>query len=163
MVSQQAPGSASTNPRRIYCGIVFDEYTPQIENQILRDCLLLQKVADKQKYDELVIVCESARPEAVLRGLGIRRVPLNKLAGSWLVYKTGEYWPEVPGEPKLIYERDMQQKKTKSNLFDLSDDANIGYYLPPQGRLSPDTISLLRPAPNGYIPADPALLMLWSS
>ena len=82
----------------------------------------------------------------------------------WIVYKTEEQWPVEPEWATTVVQRDMWVKpKDPLILREVDGDEANGYYLPPQGRLSPDTISLERPAPNGYIPLDYAAIMVWSA
>jgi hypothetical protein len=124
--------------------------------------MALQAVA-RGRYDELVIVCDSDRADAVLKSIGLRRSNLPSAAKSWILYKTKEEYPEEPEWCTTVTHRDLWQPRKAQNLTVVDDDQNNGYYLPPQGRIAPDTISLLRPAPNGYVPTDPALVMIWSS
>jgi hypothetical protein len=147
---------------RIYYGLKWDDYTPAVEGQILRDCMALQAVA-QGRIDELVIVCDSDKADGVLKALGLRRLNLPQKARSWVLYKTKEEYPEEPEWCRTVIHRDLWQPRKPDNLTVLDDEHTNGYYLPPQGRLAPDTISLLRPAPNGYIPTDPALVMIWSN
>jgi hypothetical protein len=148
--------------RRKYFGVIFDDYTPQVECQLLRDCLVLLEVARKSRYDEVVIVCDNDKPDKLLDSLGMRRVPTKTLTKEWLIYKTKPDWPEDPDDSRLVVQRDLYVKIKKIDLKVLKDTQTDGYYLPPQGRISPDTISLLRPAPNGYQPVDPALILIWT-
>ena len=84
-----------------YFGVVFDAYTPQVEAQMLRDTLALQRVSQNLNR-ELVIVCESDKPDRMLSGLGCRRVPSPDLTKSWIMYKTGEQWMEEPEDSEVI-------------------------------------------------------------
>lgn len=152
---------SKTEVRRFYYGLKWDTYSPAVEGQILRDCMALQAVAS-HKYDELVIVCDSDKADPVLKSIGLRRTNLPQRAKSWILYKTGEEYPEEPEWCNTVTHRDLWQEPKASNLQVNDDDEANGYYLPPQGRLAPDTISLLRPAPNGYVPTDPALIMIWT-
>jgi hypothetical protein len=76
-VSLQPQSSA----RRQYFGVVFDAYTPQVESQMMRDVMALQRVAQNSKR-ELVIVCDSDRPDRMLSGIGCRRVPTGLDGGA---------------------------------------------------------------------------------
>ncbi len=147
--------------KRLYFGLLFDDYTPQVEAQILRDCLAIQSMS-YGKYDELVMVCDNPRVDAVLGGLGLRSVPTKSLTKRWFIYKTKRDWPQEPEGSTLVIQRDLYQPVKEQILTVLDDQHTNGYYLPPQGRLKPDTISLLRPAPNGYVPLDPSLILLWT-
>lgn len=159
-VSNDKP--VTQQPKRKYFGAIFDEYTPQVEGQLLRDCIVLMEVARKQRYDEVVLVCESDKPDQMLSALGMRRVVISTLANEWLIYRTKEDWPVAPEHATFEVQRDLYVAKKDVKLTVLDEAQSDGYYLPPQGRLCPDSISLTRPAPNGYIPADPALILIWT-
>lgn len=153
---QLSPGA-----KRQYVGLIWDEYTPQVEGQLTRDLLALLDTA-RGLVDEVVVVVDDHRCTRLLDGLGIRSVPTQKLAKMWIVYKTKQEWPEAPDWVDEVVERDLYQAVKPGNMRVPDDSANNGFYLPPQGRLSPDTISLDRPAPNGYVPTDSAALLIWT-
>ena len=145
---------------RVYVGLLFEDYTPSVEGQILRDCLALQQALAPN--EELVLVCESNKPDAVLNSLGLRRVPTVQIASIWIIYRTKEQWLAPPENCTTEIKRDLYvQIKNSKILREVDEQESTGYYLPPQGRLSPDTLSLERPAPNGYIPIDPSIFMIW--
>lgn len=150
-----------TSPKRKYFGALFEEYTPQVEAQLLRDCIVLMDVARKERYDEVVLVCESDKPDSLLAAIGMRRVMIPTLTTEWLVYRTKQDWPTAPEGTTLEVQRDLYVGVKGPNMM-VPDASSDGYYLPPQGRICPDTISLDRPAPNGFIPIDPALALIWT-
>ena len=117
--------------RRQYFGVIFDDYTPAVEGQLLRDCLALQRVA-QNKNTELVIVCESDKPDRLLNGLGIRRVPTPSLTKSWVMYKTKESWMPEPEDADVVVPRDLYQPVKKNKLRVLDEQHSNGYYLPPE-------------------------------
>lgn len=161
-IPYQVEDDSKVDPEIKYVGVLFDEYTPAVEAQILRDCLALLDVG-RTKVNEVVICCNNDRIGAVLSGLGMRHIPTLELAKLWLVYKTGEYFPQAPDWSEETIERDLWIKPSKNKLQVLDDLHTNGFYLPPQGRLCPDSISLERPAPNGYVPVDNALFLIWGS
>ena len=114
-----------------YFGVVFDAYTPQVEAQMLRDTLALQRVSQNLNR-ELVIVCESDKPDRMLSGLGCRRVPSPDLTKSWIMYKTGEQWMEEPEDSEVIVPRDLYQPVRKGKLRVLDEAHTNGFYLPPR-------------------------------
>jgi len=148
-------------PKVRHMGVLYDEYTPAVEGQLLRDCLVLQEVA-RHKYNEIVIVCADQGPDRMLAALGLTRLSDPSLAKDWICYKTKIDWPEEPENTRTLIQRDLYQPVQDRNMVVMDDQRNNGYYLPPQGRLSPDTLSLLRPAPNGYVPVSPFLIAIWS-
>lgn len=151
-------GTAASH--RVYVGVKFDEYTPGVEGQLMRDCMQLQRTAGPD--EEVVIVCDSDKVDRTIEALGLRRIPTAKLAKLWILYKTQEFYPEAPSWATTEIQRDMWVRQKDPNILrQVNEEEANGYYLPPQGRLSPDTLSLERPAPNGYIPVDPSLIMVW--
>jgi len=140
--------------------MIFDEYTPQVEAQILRDCQALLSAAGRD--EEIVIVCESDKPTRVLDAIGMRMIPTLPLPKTWILYKTQEYWPTEPEWATTVIQRDLWQSVKEQKLLQVDEKDSNGYYLPPQGRLSPDTLSLERPAPNGYVPVDPSMIAIWN-
>lgn len=146
-----------------YIGCIFDSYTPQVEGQLTRDIIALTGLAAKRHADEeIVIVCDSDKPDRLLDALNVRRVPTAQLARTWLVYRTNEDWPEVPEFARTVIQRDLFVKVRRNTMRINGPAQSEGYYLPPQGRPRPDKIGMVRPAPNGYVPVDPALILLWS-
>lgn len=155
------PNQPSGNPRsRVYVGILFDQWTPQVEAQMLKDVQQCRTVADSG--EEVVVCCTSDKPDPMLRQLDTRRVPTIQMATFWIVYRTKEDWPASPDWCTTEVHRDLYVPLKRSPLMHPDENNSNGYYLPPQGRLSPDTLSLDRPAPNGYISVDPSLIMIWS-
>lgn len=146
--------------RRVYIGLAFDEYTPAVEAQILRDCQAMLSIADAN--EEVVVACESDKPDRTIEALGMRRVPTIQMAKVWILYRTGENFPETPDWATTEIHRDLYVAKKNPNILrEVDEEESTGYYLPPQGRLSPDTLSLERPAPNGYVPTDTNLFFIW--
>jgi hypothetical protein len=147
-------------PRVVYMGVQYTKYTPAVEGQMLRDCLRMMAHA-RHRYSEVVIVGLDSQPERMLSGLGLTLLQKPELAKDWIAYRTEEDWPEEQPNTRTLIQRDLFVPTADPKMMVMDDLKNKGYYLPPQGRLSPDTISLLRPAPNGYVPVDPSLLMIW--
>jgi len=135
-------------PRIAYMGVQYSDYTPAVEGQMLRDCLTLMAHA-RNRYSELVIVGFDSQPQRMLSGLGLTLLTKPELAKDWITYRTREDWPEEPENTRTLVQRDLFVPTADPKMMVMDDLKNKGYYLPPQGRLSPDTISLLRPAPNG--------------
>lgn len=118
------------NGRRQYFGVVFDAYTPQVESQMMRDVMALQRVAQNSRR-ELVLVCESDRPDRMLAAIGCRRVPTVELTRSWIMYKTKENWMEEPENSDVVVPRDLYQPVRRGKLRVLDESHSNGYYLPP--------------------------------
>lgn len=146
-----------------FFGVLYDEYTPAVEGQLLRDCLIMMNVA-RHKFKDLIVVCSDPAPDRMLNALGLVRDADMSRTKDWISYRTKEEWPKEPEGARNIIQRDLYNPPKKNNLSVLDERESNGYYLPPQGRLSPDTISLLRPSPNGYayMPVEPMYLMMWT-
>jgi hypothetical protein len=144
-----------------FMGVLYDEYIPSVESQMLRDCLIMMNVA-RHKYRNLIIVCPDPAPERMLNALGISRESDPSRTQDWISYRTQESWPQEPPGARNIIQRDLYVPKPSGPQMQVNDPGINGYFLPPLGRLSPDTISLLRPAPNGYANpgAIPEILLL---
>ncbi|QRE00348.1 hypothetical protein [Burkholderia phage BCSR5] len=145
----------------VYIGVVYNDYTPQVENQLTRDLIMVSGMVAMRDRD-IVIVSEDPRMDRLLSALNARRAYLPALPKVWFQYKTDELQPQIPAEAPLevctVVQRDLYQRVKEGHL----DTAEQGaYYLPPQGRINPDVISLLRPAPNGFNYGDPMLTMMW--
>jgi hypothetical protein len=84
------------------------------------------------------------------------------MAKNWIVYKTGEAWPDVPEGTRTVVQRDLYAPTKRPDMQVLEPGQDTGYYLPPQGRIIQDSISLTRPGPNGYAPVPIPLLMNWT-
>jgi hypothetical protein len=159
-VSNEPSTPAGKVDRIQYVGVTFTMYTPQMESQLLRDLLTMLEMA-RSTVDELVLVSDSLKMDRLLAGLGMRRVPTLQLAKLWISYRTEEEWPEEPEWATTVIERDLFVPVKDGAMTILDEAHSNGFYLPPQGRLCPDTISLERPAPNGYIPIDTNLFVIW--
>lgn len=150
----------NTKPKVAYIGIVYDSYTPQVEACITRDLIgFQQKVKTKYRNAELVVVSDQDSMDRLLNALGIRRTYSLTMAKLWMQYKAldGE-WPEIPGQYETVYQRNLFQKVKRPNI---DPGEHSPYYLPEPGRVVPDIISLLRPAPNAYGLTDPTLALQW--
>lgn len=156
-VPNQPQGQPSN---RIYVGVVYDRYTPEVENQMLRDVQQMRQVTERG--EELVIACSDDAPDRMLAGIDTRRVPTLELASMWVVYRTLKDWPLPPAWCDTEIRRDLFVDVATPHLLQVDEEEANGFYLPPQGRLSPDTLSLNRPAPNGYVPVNPQLVAIWS-
>lgn len=159
-VSYPRNDSTSRIDKIQYVGVAFTMYTSQMESQLFRDILRLLDVA-RNTVDELVVASDSTKMDRLLDGLGVRRVPTIQLAKLWISYRTEEDWPEEPEWATYVVERDLYVPIKDGAMTILDEAHSNGFYLPPQGRLCPDTISLERPAPNGYIPIDTSIFLIW--
>lgn len=145
----------------IYIGVVYNHYTPQVEAQLTRDLIHVLNLHSMRGRD-CVVVSQDGRLDPVIQSLGCRRAYLPKLPKTWFQYRTKEDWPELVPEARpggTVIQRDLYVPVKEGNLQEAEQGA---YYLPPQGRISPDVISLLRPAPNGFAYPDPMISFIWS-
>lgn len=121
-------------------GIVYDEFTDQVQLQILRDLMLLARSWEFCIYDP-----DRKINPAVLDAAGL--VLTEAAPKLFLVYKTGPTWPSVP-EGVSTVRRDLMPHPA-----DLKIDPNphVGYFLKEQGRDSANLTEryLGRSAPRG--------------
>jgi hypothetical protein len=124
-------------PRVVYMGVQYTKYTPAVEGQMLRDCLTMMAHA-RHRYSEVVIVGLDTQPERMLSGLGLTLLQKPELAKDWIAYRTEEDWPEEQPNTRTLIQRDLFVPTADPKMMVMDDLKNKGYYLPPQGRLSPD-------------------------
>lgn len=141
-----------------YLGFVCNNYTPQVEGQLTRDIIRVLDMPEMRNVD-LCMVSTEERCDRALDALGVRRSSVLGLTRTFIKYRTAEEWPQTPEHCEIEIERDLYQPIADLNKLD--PKMRPGYYLPPQGRLAPNSVTLKRPAPNGYTPVDPALVILW--
>jgi hypothetical protein len=60
-------------PKILFMGVQFDRYTPAVEGQITRDCILLLSSA-RHKYQDMVVVCLTEEPKRAVDGQELDRV-----------------------------------------------------------------------------------------
>lgn len=139
-----------------YIGIVFDNYTPQVESQMTKDF-----IAIKYAYNNQVIACcaDVSVVSTALQALQIQVIPNMDLPTQCLVYKTTQEWPEVPDNCTDKIERDLYVSVKDSKL--VSNPNDKGYYLPQWGRPYVSDIHRMNYRPNGFGPPDPAIKLLW--
>lgn len=139
-----------------YLGILYDKYTPPIESQITKDL-----IAFKYYYGNDITVC-TKNPNDIARALAALRIKVISdisLPKVFIVYKTGEEFPETPDNCQEIIERDFYVDKANIELT--SDPENDGYFLPEYGKPYISNMSRLHYRPNGYVPIDPSIRLLW--
>ena len=141
-----------------YCGLAWDVYTSAVESQIAKDFIAMTAA---NINCTIIAVTPNNDADRLLRGFGIRRVPLLSLATFFIAYNTQS--PElasVPEHVRIVIQRNLFREKLE-NTIDFSP--KIGYYIPPQGRVSYQTLNVHKPAPNWNKNTilDPAILRLW--
>jgi hypothetical protein len=141
-----------------YCfGIVWDNYTPAVEGQIVRDIIALQQLP---RCNLMVAVLNGAA-NRTLEALRVQPCPLQSLADLWIVYRTGPEHVEPPEHAVTVIERDLYQETTDRG--GLSDADHGGYFLAPQGRPGRSSSLINRPPPNHSGMTDPIVLYLWGN
>lgn len=142
----------------VYLGVLAKVYTPQVEGQLTRD--VIASTTKLKRGEQLCVCCEHPEAQRMLASLGARYSPILALPTTFLKYRIDEQWPDEPENAQTVIERDLWVKPGEGKLHTGERPA---YYLPPQGRLAPDSIGLKRPAPNGYAPVDPQFVLLHSN
>lgn len=150
------PGLNEAEP--YFFGVTWDFYTPAVEGQLVKDIIAMTQAKVKCT---LKVACIHSQADRVFKSFGIERIGAETLATLWITYQTEEEPVHAPDHAHIVVERNLYQPKSNGYINMVHNDK--GYYLPPQGRIGPDSINMYRPAPNGYAPIDPALIMLWSS
>lgn len=138
-------------------GMLWDEWSSQVESQLTRDVIALQEEAVKWPNQKLAV---SAGEEAnrVLRALNVPNVgPLSEKATFWRLYQMTD---SPPQEPEWAEDRIIQILHQKTNPIRMEDTWNKEIYLPQRQReISYDPFSR-RPRHPGVAPESPWLVLL---
>lgn len=140
-----------------YVNITTGDLSSGLLASVIRDVIAINSVA--QVYNRELVVCtENSDIRKNIKGMGYKVA--SKLNGKiCLRYKTGEDWPDVPDNQKLVVERNLFQSKKSNNL--LLDSKGSGHPLKNPVRYSFSNISRMYNHPNGFAPPDAALIMMW--
>lgn len=138
-------------------GLVWDEYTPQVEGQITRDLIALQ--TQGPQGCDLLVVCG---PEAnkVLSGLGLRNAAVAAIARLWITYQTKAEEVLAPEHAETVIKRDLF---VLQSTIRLDPNECPGYYMKPQGRIIPPSVNINKVMPNHVGTTDPMIVYLWGS
>ena len=131
---------------------VCDEYTDNVQAQLVRDIMLLQRTWDIALWDPKSLV-----PDSLLEKLNVQRA--GGTVALCINYKTGKDWPDVPtGVP--VVERDMAPEDMSSDLL---LDPLSGPTLAPQGKgtINRTEYYLNRAYPKGQGVVNPYVTMQW--
>jgi hypothetical protein len=118
-------------PKIFHIGVQYQDYTPAVEGQMLRDCLALMANA-RNRYTEVVIVGFDDQPKRMLSALGLTLLVKPELTHNWITYRTREDWPEEPENTHTLIQRDLYVPTADPKMTVLDDLRNNGYYLPPR-------------------------------
>ena len=131
---------------------VTDEFTQDVEAQLVRDLMLL-----KGRWDITFVDPSNSLPDEILN-----LIEVQKGAGTpdfCLRYKTGEEWPEVHGDIP-VFERDLcpTEEDRKLHL-----EPRVGFYLRPQGKgvTNRTELYLNRARPRGQGVVNPLVTLMW--
>jgi hypothetical protein len=131
---------------------VANEYTPEVEAQLVRDLMLLSGRWDVALIDE-----KHEFSDEILNLL-----ELHRAAGKpdfCLLYKTTDEWPEAPdGCP--VFERDLCPTEEDKRIH---LDPKVGFYLRPQGKgvTNRTEFYLNRARPRGQGVVNPLVTLLF--
>ena len=145
----------------VYIAISYDNYTPEVEAQIVKDFLALQTFTNNTQF---YCIAPDIRPQAALSALDVRLADQGHASGTYIRYKVGKNYAEHPAyvKPKAeVIDRDLYKPKDNINLLTIKEN-HPGHYLPQLDRPNISTIDMIRmPSTNGTIPPNPALIFLW--
>lgn len=133
-------------------GLIYGEMNEDVKAQITRDLIILNADWDFDLVDPA-----GKLDIGLLDMLNIKTTV--ELPTIYLVYKTGEKWPDSPLGVQRV-ERDMCPSNANTGL---DPSERVGYYLKPQGRDGANLTEryLHRSYPRGRGIVDPFVLMLW--
>ena len=137
--------------------LFYDTLDSQVQAQIVRDLLVMAgewevgvNMQDLPDADQNILA-------PFLEELGVPKS--FGQAELYMVYKTGEDWPQHPSDCPTV-ERDLAPQASEMTL---SGEPHIGYFLKPQGRdganLTERYLNRSYPKGRGYI--DPILIGIW--
>jgi len=135
-------------------GIVYEKMDSSIELQVLRDLTTLAAkwpIAVNDKGGDLNL--------ELLRLSGIELTRDDPVL--YIAYKTGDEWPYTPTDVQSV-RRDLQIPEATLRL---DPNAQVGYYLRPQGRDGANLTELYlnRTAPRGNGLSDAMVVLLWGN
>lgn len=139
-------------------GILYDQYSPIVEAQIIVDFLALAN----EGTVHAAAVDNQARK--ALEQIGIDLILDIKLAQVILRYKVGDDYPSLPEgvtiDDERIFDRDFQKTSPESPALDLGKHTTPS--LKEGGYPYVSNINYLRPiVPNGPISIDPTIIWLF--
>jgi hypothetical protein len=117
------PGT--NEPKREVVGIVYDRMTESVKAQVLRDFLRLTGEFQVSYSDQ-----KGLMETSIFDILNVTKASEGSPIALFIVYKTGEEWPESPLEVPRI-ERDLCPPDGSPSL---SGEPRVGYFIKPQGR-----------------------------
>lgn len=133
-------------------GFAFDEFTDDVQAQLVRDLLILLGT-----WDVVISDPDMMLTDELLSQLGVVRS--GDAPTLQLVYKVGNSWPEtISGIPTV--KRDLRPDSIGPCL---NGEDHVGYYLKPQGRESSNRTEqyLNRAYPKGKGVVNPLVTMTW--
>ena len=135
--------------------VVKDEMNENVKTQIARDFIVLScEFTDIAYLDKKALVDTSLMNE-----LGVPAADLGAKPSMYIVYKSGDVWPEVPADVVKV-ERDLKPADVGTTL---DPSVRVGYYLKEQGRTGPSMTEryLGRAYPRGRGFVDHLMLNMW--
>lgn len=139
-------------------GILYDQYSPIVEAQIIVDFLALAN------EDTVHAAAIDDHARKALEQIGIDLILDIKLAQVILRYKVGDEYPQLPEgvtiDDDRIFDRDFQKASHESPALDLGKHTTPS--LKEGGYPYVSNINYLRPiVPNGPISIDPTIIWLF--
>lgn len=130
-----------------------DEYTDDVQAQLIRDLLILSGNWDVALWDPKNLVDQSLLDQLAIEKAGGSKISLC------ILYKTGDDWPEAPSDVGTTVERDLKPDDTSPGLRKDS----VGFFLRPQGRGETNRTQhyLNRAYPKGKGIVNPLVQTMW--
>jgi hypothetical protein len=135
-------------------GFAFDEFTDDVQAQLVRDLIILLGDWDFSVSDPNMVL-----NQPLLDQLGVVRADANAQPTLVLVYKVGPNWPEV----KLSIPQVKRDLSPEDNGQVLDCNPHVGYYLNEQGREGANRTEqyLNRAYPKGKGLVNPMVTLIW--
>lgn len=147
--------NCQAKPEPFLVGLLWDEWTPQVESQLLRDVMALQ---DDINIGKRLVVSTGPEADRVLRAVDVPNIgPLSKEATFWRLYQTGESPPEAPEWATDSLVQILYQKVNNQHFLDKRDSE---IFLPNRQRDVNYDPFARRPIHPGVAPESPWLVLL---
>ena len=117
--------TGTNEPKREVVCIVYETMNESVKVQVLRDFLRLSC-----EFAVSIADPKGLMDKALLDEIGITQALPGSPVALYVVYKTGEKWPQTPNEIPRV-ERDLCPPDGSPTL---SGEPRVGYFLKPQGR-----------------------------
>lgn len=143
-----------------YCviGFLWDDYTPQVEAQMAKDLIALNKAVTRWPGDVMLV---RAGPEAhrLIASLDLQLGTTDESAKIWRTYLTQGRRLRAPDWATTVISCDLTVRKSESNKLERGPHSSYG--LKEFGRMDGYDPFRRRPPQTKWATTDPLVTMIW--